>query len=74
MVKMAIWCDKQTCFAWNKVTHGCGVLNDTNFIGRDCPFFKTRAALKKEYEALMARQDRGMATREEAGADEGRKA
>lgn len=66
MVKMAIWCDKRECFAWSQRAHGCGVLNDTNFIGRECPFFKTREAAEKESTLAMLKN----AARMEAEEDE----
>ena len=66
---MAIWCDKDTCFAWNAKTRGCAVLNDTNFFGHSCPFFKTRATLDaQQTEAMLRKAKRGC---EEANKDEG---
>ena len=48
-------CKRTECHQHDKRSH-CFALNDTNFNGRECPFFKTDAEyLRQETERLMKR-------------------
>lgn len=39
-------CEKEQCFA--NVCGHCRALDDTEFFGRECPFFKTKKLYKEE--------------------------
>ena len=41
-------CGRLDCFGYNKTVRGCGILNNTDFNGRSCPFFKQKNEVEKD--------------------------
>ena len=39
-------CSKTDCFGINRLSHKCRILTDTDFNGRECPFYKPSLAMK----------------------------
>ena len=51
-------CNKRDCFAYDRRRMACLCLENTNFKGRPCPFYKTKEQNDKECESAKQRYER----------------